>query len=167
MLEDATVTNSEHSTHDEIVSHKQTRAQIYRDKVSIHIATPEYGLKIESLLAENNVVFEHCDWTKISANWLVAIVAGEVIGCCTVLPAPPMGFVEFLNVKPSTPIKLKMIAVQKLCIQAMATLQLAGCQYLLGFIEEHNGNFADVLKKHNFRYCESGSVVMKWLGGMT
>lgn len=125
----------------------RSRAQVLRDKVEIRLAVNEAGPAIEAVLKANGIELPHADWSKVFPHWLIATVGDDVIGCCQVLPAKPVGFVEFLFVTPTTPFKLRAIAMRKLLIQSFATLHYGGCQYVGGVIATKNVKFANVVEK--------------------
>lgn len=127
----------------------KTRAQAIRDMVEIRLAVNEAGPLIAKVLKENGIAFE-ADWSKVFPHWLIACVEDEVIGCCQVLPSQPVGYVEFLFVRPAVPFKLRAIALRKLIVQSMSTLSLAGCQYVGGVVAQKNEKFSDVIEKLRF-----------------
>jgi hypothetical protein len=90
--------------------------------VEIRLAVNDAGPAIAAVLKANGIELEHADWSKVFPHWLIATVDDDVIGCCQVLPAKPVGYVEFLFVMPSAPFKVRAIAIRKLIIQSMATL---------------------------------------------
>lgn len=128
----------------------RSRAQAIRDKVEIRLAVNEAGPAIAAVLKENGIVLEHADWSKVFPHWLIATVGDDVIGCCQVAVSKPVGYVEFMFVRKSAPFKFRAIAIRKLIIQSMATLHLAGCQYVGGVVATSNFKFANVLEKLNF-----------------
>lgn len=127
----------------------RTRAQALRDKVDIDLAQDDEGEDIATVLLANGVEIE-ADWSKVFPHWLVATVDARVVGCCQVLVSKPFGYVELLFVHPQTPFKLRAIALRKLIIASMATLQRAGCQYVGGVVDVKNRKFANVLSDLRF-----------------
>lgn len=145
------------------ISTTRSRAQALRDKVEIRLAVNEAGPMIAALLKENGIELPGADWSNVFPHWLLATVDDEVIGCCQVILSKPIGYVEFLFVKPSAPFKLRAIALRKLGIQATNTLYHFGCQYMGGMLESGNKKFADVLEKMNYLEVMSGKVFLKRL----
>lgn len=141
----------------------RSRAQAIRDKVEIRLAVNEAGPLIAALLKENEIELPGADWSTVYPHWLIATVDDDVIGCCQLLLAKPIGYVEFLFVKPSAPFKLRAIALRKLGIQATNTLYHFGCQYMGGMLEAGNKKFSDVLEKMNYAEVMSGKVFLKRL----
>lgn len=129
---------------------KRTRADHYRDMVQIRLAQPEIGPAIAAILKENGIEFPGCDWSKVSANWLVAEVDDEVIGCVQVMPALPVSWAEFLFVKPSISFKLRAIALRKLMQQAIVTAHVAGASVIACMVDGKNQKFYDVITKMDF-----------------
>lgn len=127
----------------------RTRAQALRDKVDIDLAQDDEGDDIATVLLANGVEIE-ADWSKVFPYWLVASVEGRVVGCCQILVSKPFGFIEFLFVHPETAFKLRAIALRKLLLGGMATLQRAGCQYVGGAVDVKNKKFANVLSDLKF-----------------
>lgn len=128
----------------------KTRAQVLRDRVHIDLATNEDGSAIADVLKENGIVLEGADWSKVFPHWLVARFDGKVMGCCQVLVSKPVGYVEFMFVRPSAPFKMRAIAMRKLIVQSMSTLSHAGCNYVGGIIAQKNHKFTGVITKLNF-----------------
>lgn len=129
---------------------KPSRAQILRDRVEIRLAVNAAGPAIAAVLKENGIELPSADWSKVFPSWLIATVDDDVVGCCQVLVSKPVGYLEFLFVRPSAPFKIRAIAVRKLLIQGMATLTHADCQYVGGVVAQKNRKFAGVIKKLNF-----------------
>lgn len=118
--------------------------------MEIRLAVNAAGPLIAEVLKANRIELPGADWSKVFPHWLIATVDDEVIGCCQVLPSKPVGYVEFLFVKPTAPFKLRAIAIRKLIIQSMATLYHGGCQYVGGVVAVKNYKFANVLEKLRF-----------------
>ena len=140
-----------------------TRAEAFRNRVKIRLATNEMGPHIRDVLAENGIELPEAKWDAVFPTWLIATVEDEVIGCCQVLLAKPVGFVEFLFVRPSVGFKLRAIAVRKLIIQGLATLYHGGCQYCGGVVSRNNEKFHGVLEKLNFVQAGNATVMLKRL----
>lgn len=141
----------------------RSRAQAIRDSVEIRLAVNGAGPAIAEVLLANGVELPHADWSKIAPHWLIATVDDDVIGCCQILVAKPVGYVEFLMVKPTASFKLRAIAIRKLIIQSMSTLYHGGCQYVGGVVGTDNRKFADVLKKINFAKAYTADLYVKRL----
>ena len=91
---------------------RKTRAEIIRNKVKIRLAPDTSGVLIQKILKDNGIELP-VDWTKgIYPYWLLATVEEDVVGCIQVIPAKPMGMIEFLYVSPSAPFKIRAIAAQ-------------------------------------------------------
>jgi hypothetical protein len=141
----------------------RSRAQVLRDKVEIRLAVNEAGPAIAAVLKANGIELPNADWSKVFPHWLIATVGDDVIGCCQVLPAKPVGYVEFLFVKPSAPFKIRAIAMRKLIVQSMATLHYGGCQYVGGVVATKNHKFANVLEGLNFAKSYQADMFVKRL----
>ncbi len=126
----------------------RTRAQVIRDSVTIRLAMGD-GSAIADILKENGIVLEGIDWSGSMPNWLLAVVDAEALGCLQVIPARPIGYLEFLFVRPSAKFKLRAIAIRKLIIQGLATLNLNGCHYVGSTLASSNFKFANVIEKLN------------------
>lgn len=146
-----------------MIEQPRTRAQALRDKVEIRLAVNEAGAAIEAVLAANGIKIPDADWSNVFPHWLIATVEDEVIGCVQVAISKPVGYLEFLFVLPSTPFKLRAIAIRKLLIQGFSTLHLAGCQYVGGVVEKGNGKFANVLENLRFVKTYGADVYVKRL----
>ena len=142
---------------------KRTRAQVMRDKVVIRLALDETGPRIAEILKENDIVLPHADWSKVFPHWLIATVDDDVVGCLQVMPAKPVGWCEFLFVKPSAPFKIRAIAIRKLIISGMATIKAGGCAYVAGMVDTRNKKFSDVLTKLNFLRGSDHMMMIKRL----
>lgn len=129
---------------------KQTRAKAIRDMVEIRLATNEDGEAIATVLKENGIELAQADWSKVFPHWLIAGVDEEVVGCCQLAISQPVGYVEFMFVRPSAPFKLRAIALRKLMMQSILTLKAAGCSYVGGIVSQSNRKFADVIGKLGF-----------------
>ena len=128
---------------------KRTRAEIIRDKIKIRLALDETGPLIAEILKENGIELSGCDWNRVFPSWLIATVDDEVIGCIQVMPAKPLGWCQFLYVKPSASFKMRAIALRKLAIQGASTLYHYGSDYVTFTVDVKNKKFYDVLKKFN------------------
>lgn len=142
---------------------KKTRADYYRDRVAIRIATNEAGPLIAAVLRENGIELQAADWTQISPHWLIATLDDDVIGCLQVMPAKPVAWVEFLYAKPSAPFKFRAIAIRKLIAAGMSTAYHGGAQYMAGVVNVKNRAFQDVLRKLNFSQVSENVVMAKLL----
>lgn len=130
----------------QMVAHKPSRAQVLRDKVQIRLAVNEAGPAIAQILKENGVELPGIKWDDVFPHWLIATNGDEVIGCCQVLIAKPFGFVDFLFVRPKLTFKLRAIAIRKLMLQGIRTLEVAGASYAGAFVSEKNGKLKSVLE---------------------
>ena len=142
---------------------KRTRADVYRDRVKIRLATNEAGPLIADLLRENGIELVSADWKDIGGSWLIATLDDDVIGVVQVLLGKPAGYLEFLFVKPSAPFKFRAIAVRKLLIQGFATLKFFGAQYVGGAVSTKNAKFRQVLTDLGFVKCSETELVIKRL----
>lgn len=142
---------------------KKTRADHYREMVAIRLAVPEAGPLIAGILKENGIQVDEADFQTVSANWLIACVEDEVIGCVLVLPAVPFAAAEFLMVKPSASFKLRAIAIRKLMQQAMATAYACGATHIVGMVDGKNQKFYDVLTKDGFSAVSPHMAMIKRL----
>ena len=145
-----------------VTVHK-TRAQVYRDRVDIRLATDEAGPLIAAILKENGIELPGVDWSKVFPHWLIACDGGDVIGCVQVMPAVPVAWCEFLLVKKSVPFKLKAISVRKLIQQAMATAFHAGSQLLAATVRTDNKAFLGVLEHMNCTAVGDVKLIVKRL----
>lgn len=141
----------------------KSRAQALRDKVEIRLATNAAGHLIAEVLADNGITIEHADWSKVFPHWLIATVDDDVVGCVQVAISKPVGYLEFLFVRPSASFKIRAIAIRKLLIQGFSTLHVAGCQYVGGVVEKGNGKFANVLENLNFVKTYGADIYVKRL----
>lgn len=148
-------------TNTPFVVNAKTRAQVLRDKVVIRLATNTAGPEIAAVLKENKVELPGADWDSVFPHWLIATVDDDVIGCCQVSIAKPVGFVEFMFVRKSAPFKLRAIALRKLGIQALSTLHLAGCAYIGGVVATSHFKFANVIKKMHFSKLYTADVYVR------
>lgn len=144
-------------------SAKPSRAQAIRDMVEIRLAVNEAGSLIEEVLRENGIEVPGADWSNVFPYWLIACVDDQVIGCCQVLRAKPVGYLEFLFVRPSAPFKLRAIAIRKLLIQGFATLYTDGCNYVGGVVATKNLKFVNVLQKLHFAKAFPAELHLKRL----
>lgn len=124
----------------------KTRAQTLRDKVSLCL--PVNGLGVAEVLLANGITLPGVDWSEIGPHWVIATTGDEVIGCVQVMPSKPIGYVNMLHVKPTVSFKLRAIALRKLALQAIASLDMAGCTYACGHLP--NPRYLDVAKRLNF-----------------
>lgn len=139
----------------------RSRSQIIRDSVEIRLAVNEAGPAIAAVLKENGIVLERADWSKVFPHWLIATVGDDVVGCCQVIVSKPVGYVEFLFVRPSVNFKLKAIAIRKLMVQSLATLRLADCAYVGATVSQANKKFSDVIAKIDFVKAFPGDLFVK------
>lgn len=151
--------------HNSVEPVKRTRAQVLRDKVVVRLATDEAGPLIAEVLRGNGVEVPGCDWSRCFPNWLIATVGDEVIGCIQVMPAKPVGWLEFLFTKKTAPYKLRVIAFKKLLEQGVGTLRLAGCSYALGTVEPGNKAFLDIAKKLGAASIGATELIARRLNG--
>ena len=133
----------------------KTRAEIFRDRVVVRLALDDTGLAIAEILKANGPV---ADWAKVFPGWLIATVDDEIIGCCQVLIGKPAGFLEFLAAKPTTAFKFRAIAIRKLLLAGMATLQHGGASYVGTHADVR---FRGVLERLNFVQAAEAAVMVK------
>lgn len=141
----------------------RTRAQAIRDSVEIRLAVNSAGPAIAEVLKANGIEIPHADWSKVFPHWLIATVDEDVVGCVQVAISKPVGYLEFLFVRPTAPFKVRAIAIRKLLIVGFSTLHTAGCQYVGGVVEKGNGKFVNVLEKLNFVKTYGADVYVKRL----
>lgn len=146
-----------------VVQPSKSRAQSIRDMVEIRLAVNEAGEDIATVLRENGIEIPGADWSKVFPHWLIACVDEHVIGCCQVAISKPVGYVEFMFVRPDVPAKLKAVALRKLVIQSMATLHAAGCDLVGGVVAQRNRKFSNVLENLNFTRTYAADVFVKRL----
>jgi hypothetical protein len=137
----------------------RTRAQVLRDRVKIRLALDEAGPAIGAILEEHGV--QGLDWSRVFPHWLIATVGDDVIGCVQVLPSRPIGYANFLHVKKSAPFKHRAIAVDKLVLAALSSIQTYGAQWACANVAE--AKFVDVLKRRNFVQVNETAQMMKRL----
>ena len=142
---------------------KRTRATVLKDRVKVRLALDEAGPLIAEVLKENDIEIPGADWSRVFPHWLIATVDDNVIGCVMVLPAKPIGFCEFLHVKPSAGFKFKALAVRKLIMAAIATIYHGGSSYVAGMVDGKNQKFYGVLTKMGFVVCAPGATMIKRL----
>lgn len=128
----------------------KSRAQAVRDMVEIRIAVDASGPAIARVLKENGIELSGADWSRVFPHWLIATVDEHVIGCCQVIIGKPVGYVEFMLVRPEVPFKLRAIALRKLILSSIGQLNHFGCQYVGGVVATKNLKFANVIEKLNF-----------------
>lgn len=150
----------------ETQKNKRTRADHYRSQVVIRLASSEAGLLIGELLKKNSIEFPATDWSDVSGHWLVATTNETVIACLMVVPAKPIGLLEFLFSDPEVSFKLRVIAMQKLALQGVATLMEYGCSYLSCTVEKKNKAFYAMLNKYGFLPATETVVMVKRLKGI-
>ena len=138
-----------------------TRAQTLRDSVVIRLATNQIGPEIALILKENDIELNGADWGRVFPHWLIATERDQVIGCVQVVVSKPIGYMEFLLVKPSAPFKLRAIALRKLAIQGMSTLYYGGAQYVAGMVAVKDQKFLDVIEKLNVLPLYTAHLVCK------
>ena len=145
----------------EQVTPKRTRASALKDKVKVRLALDGVGPEIAAVLKENGIEIPGASWDHVWPHWLIACDGDSVIGCIQVMPAKPVGWLEFLFTKKSVPYKFRVIAFRKLLEQGAGTLKMAGCSYVLGTVEPGNKAFMDILAK--YQAINVGSVnLMAW-----
>lgn len=145
---------------------KRTRADFYRDQIQIRLAVDEAGPLIAELLKENGIEFPACDWARVFPSWLIATQKDDLIGCLQVMPVKPIGYVNFLHVKPSASFKMRAIAIRKLALAAISTMHYAGVHYVAGFVSPENKRFLNVLEKLKFAKLASGLIVIRQIEGV-
>lgn len=144
---------------------KRRRADVYRERVQVRLSDG-LGLEIAAVLKDNGVEFPAVDWSEISGHWLVAVDREEVVGCIMVVPAKPIGLLEFLFVKPGAHPKVKAIALQKLAMQGAATLIQYGSSFMSCTVDLRNKPFYNVLTKYGFMPAINTCVMVKRLGAL-
>lgn len=149
--------------HSTAPAEKKTRAQVLREKVVIRLALDETGPLIAGILKENGIELPGADWNHVFPHWLIACDGDEVIGCLLVLPAKPVGFCEFLHVKPGAGFKMRAIAIRKLVAAGIATVYHGNASYVAAIVDGKNQKFYDVLTKIGGHAISAGAVVGKRL----
>lgn len=144
---------------------RKTRADFYRDKVQVRLAVDGTGPMIAAVLKENGIEFPGADWSRIFPSWLIATVGDDVVGCVQVMPVKPVGYVNFLYVRPSISFKLRAIAFRKLGLAAISTMHYAGIRYVAGMVSQENAKLINVLEKINFAKLADGAVMIKYIPG--
>lgn len=142
---------------------KRTRAAVLRDRVVIRLALNETGPQIAEILKENGVDMPGIDWSRVFPHWLIATVDDDVIGCLQVMPAKPFGHLEFLFTRKSAGYKYRAIALRKLGEQGVLTLKVAGCSYVMGYVEPGDAALVDILKKNGMVHISSVALMAKRL----
>ena len=142
---------------------KPSRAQVLRDSVSIRLAVNSAGPLIADILKENGVELNGAQWGQIFPHWLLATNGDDAIGCVQVIPSKPIGYLEFLFVRPSVSFKLRAIALRKLAIQGMATLYHGGAQYVAGIVDTKDKKYLGVIEKSGATPLYTGHLVIKRL----
>lgn len=117
------------------------------ERVEIRLALDAMGPQIASVLGDNGIFLEHADWAKVYPSWLIATVGDEVIGCLQVVYSKPVGYLEFLQVRPSASRRARAQAIHKLLAQGFATLQMGGCQYVSAAVSQKNHGFAAIVER--------------------
>ena len=144
-----------------------TRAEFYRNQVQIRIAVDKAGPQIAAVLKANGIELPACDWNHVSPSWLIATMNNDVVGCVQVMPVQPVGYVNFLYVKPSISFKFKAVALRKLGLAAISTMHYAGVHYVAGLVSQENKKLLNVLEKLNFAKLADGAVMIKYISGET
>ena len=129
-----------------------------RDRIVVRLAVNEAGPLIAEILKENGIELPGVTWDSVFPYWLIACDGDQAIGCCQVLIAKPVGFVEFLFVRKSAKFKMRAIAMRKLMAQSISTLQMFGCTYVGGVLAEMNFKFSEVIEKMSFVKTCSANV---------
>jgi len=133
--------------------------------IKIRLATNEDGQRIGGLLKASGFHFDdfQINWSDIYPYWLVAEVAGEVIGCVQACPSKPIGQIGLLSVDETVGIKARAIAYKTLVMGAAATLYMAGCQLASGVISDDEESWFGIAQKRGWTFIDSGNIVMKRL----
>lgn len=143
----------------EAVTVKKTRAQVLRDRVKIRLAPDDAGVEIGKILEEHGIT--GLSWERVFPNWLIATEGDNVIGCVQVLVGRPMGYANFLYAKKSAPFKMRAIALRKLLLGALASIQGYGGQWACANVAETR--FKDVLERLNFVQVNETAQMLKRL----
>lgn len=142
---------------------KHTRTDIFKDKVQIRLALDSMGIEIESILTENDIIIPNIKWDKVYPHWLIATIEDEVIGCVQVLPSRPIGFMEFLFIRPSVGVRLRTIAIRKLIYTGLATIQQGNAQYAACAIKSDNVKMQKILGNMNCVKTADAAIMVKLL----
>ena len=88
---------------------------------------------------------------------------GEVVGTLQVIPAKPIGFIDFMAVDKSLPHTTRGWVLKKFEAQSYATLKTAGCQAAGYFIPFELKSFKRILKKRGAAVIASGNMMMRFV----
>jgi hypothetical protein len=130
--------------------------------IDVRMAKNSDGNKIKDLARDNDFDgLDHLDWSDIEPYWLVAWQHGEIVGAVEVLPGKPVGRVEYLSVD-QTLSKIQAARIlQKLLIQAMATLKVSACQAMMGIVPFSNKGLKRIYKNRGGWVCATGNMLVK------
>lgn len=133
--------------------------------VPVRIAEPRDGQIIRRLVrADAWAGLEHLDWSTVGANWLVAELEMEVVGCIAVLPMLPIGHVEHMGVAERLSMFNRARVVKALLYSAWSTLRLAGCGASMGTVPTSLREYVHALENRGGVVVDRSEVMIKRLG---
>jgi hypothetical protein len=99
-------------------------------KTNLRWALDADGPRVAELATACGLVFEgfEIDWSRLEPYWLVAEINDIVVAAIQVLPAFPIGRIDYLLVDPTLSKRTRAVAVKRITDHGTALLRLSGCQ---------------------------------------
>ena len=131
-----------------------------RPRIEVRIAGPDDAVTVSRLVSEAGfAVLDDLDFSDLYPNWLVAEVDGMVMATVQVLPARPIGYIEYLAADEDLDRKTHTRVLKKLTLSAFVTLKKAGAQ-MAGFIIPFElKSFKNVIKRRGAVVLASGNFM--------
>ena len=103
------------------------------------------------------------DMSELYPNWLVAVIDGDVVGCIQVLPAKPVGYIDFMAADKALDSKTRVRVFKKFETQCYAVLKANGSQAATYFIPFELKSYKRILKKRGAVVMASGNMLTRFV----
>ena len=129
--------------------------------VSVTLAGPQNMADVARLCEQMgyNLPYDELDWEASFPYWLVARINEDIVGCLQVVPARPMGYVEFMSLDEALEPITKARVFKAIEEQAKAVMQLGGSTLMGCMITFPFKNFKRLLKRRGYDVVASGNVL--------
>jgi hypothetical protein len=128
--------------------------------IKVRLATNEEAPIVENLVSE---IFEMGDWSpkfeNIFPNWLVAEIAGEIVGTVNMRVSNPFTSVEMLAMDPTLTMRERVSVVALLTDSARALAAGNGSVAVSSMIPDDMSEYLEASKRRGYVAGNHGTIV--------
>lgn len=98
-------------------------------KVELRFAHDSDGPRVAEIAQACGFVFEgyEVDWSRLEPYWIVATIDERIVAALQVLPAYPIGRIDYLMIDPELGMRERAVTARRITDRAQDVLRLAGC----------------------------------------